>query len=169
MAAACFFAGWPGAGPCDGRLVRAHLIPKQLIRREVISARSKDPSGGRWPVDTAQRAELARILWDERVIVPVCGGPMGLSGHHGALDAARTLRIPRERLPVAVAEFAEEFGLTWWLDREYGLVPAPAPQCANPYCHDGWVARGDNESRGAPALPCRACGCALGEPTRGAA
>ena len=117
----CFFAGRPGAGPCDGRLVRAHLIPKQVLRREVVSARSKGPTG-RWPIDTAQRAELARILWDERVIVPVCGGAMGNAGHHGALDTARTLRIARAELPAAVEEFAAELGLTWWLEREYGQI-----------------------------------------------
>lgn len=116
----CFFAGWRGAGACEGRLVLAHLIPRQVIRREVISARTKGLSG-RWPVDVAQRAELARILWDERVVVPVCGGITGCSGHHGALDTARTLRIPRERVPASVEAFARDYGLVWWLDREYGL------------------------------------------------
>lgn len=118
----CFFAGVRGAGPCSGRLVRAHLIPKQVIRREVVSARSKGPTG-RWPIDTAQRAELARILWDERVIAPVCGGLMGNAGHHGALDTARTLRIARAELPEGVEFFAAEYGLLWWLDREYGEIP----------------------------------------------
>lgn len=29
--------------------------------------------------------------------------------------------------------------------------------CSNPYCRDGLVERGDNESRGAPAMPCGVC------------
>jgi hypothetical protein len=29
--------------------------------------------------------------------------------------------------------------------------------CPNPYCHDGWVERGDNESGGAPAFACKVC------------
>lgn len=29
--------------------------------------------------------------------------------------------------------------------------------CANPYCRDGWVERGNNESGGVPAMPCRVC------------
>jgi hypothetical protein len=100
-------------------LVRAHLIPKQVIRRGVISARRIAP-GDRWPVTVDQRAELARILWDERSWVPCCGGPMGNGGHHGMLDQSRRLRVPRDRLPVAVEEFAAELNLSWWLDREYG-------------------------------------------------
>lgn len=123
MGVTCFFKGWPGAGPCDGKLIPAHLIPKQLIRREVCSARTTC-SSGRWPVTVDQRAELARILWDVRVVVPCCGGPMGLSGHHGMLDVARTLRIPRDRLPAAVEDYAAEHGLTWWLEREYGRAVA---------------------------------------------
>lgn len=94
----CFFEGWPGAGPCDGRLVRAHLIRRQVIRREVGDAHA----------------------WDPRCWVPCCGGPTGCGGHHGMLDQSRRLRVPRDRLPVGVEEFAAEFGLGWWLDREYG-------------------------------------------------
>jgi hypothetical protein len=85
-------------GPCDGRLVRAHLIRQQVIRREAPNA---DP-------------------WDKRLWVPVCGGPTGIGGHHGQLDFSRTLRIPRDALPAAVEAFAFEHGLAWWLEREYG-------------------------------------------------
>jgi hypothetical protein len=93
-----------GCGPCDGRLVKAHLIPKQTIRREV----------GR------------EHMWDDRVWVPVCGGPQGIGGHHGALDYSRRLRIPRDRIPEMVEEFAAEHGLVWWLEREYGEREAAA-------------------------------------------
>lgn len=85
-------------GPCDGRLVRAHLIKQQTIRREVGPEH----------------------VWDDRVWIPVCGGPTGVGGHHGQLDFSRSLRIPRDALPVMVEEFAAEHGLTWWLEREYG-------------------------------------------------
>jgi hypothetical protein len=91
-----------GSGPCDGRLVRAHLIPKQLLKREHLSQ------------------------WDPRVWVPCCGGPTGIGGHHGMLDHSRTLKIPRGALPIAVEEFARETGLTWWLDREYGPLEQAA-------------------------------------------
>ncbi len=84
--------------PCDGRLVRAHLIPRQVLKREWHGCAINDPRSFMW----------------------ACGGPMGASGHHGMLDSARTLRIPRERLPRVLEELAEELGLTWWLDREYG-------------------------------------------------
>jgi hypothetical protein len=45
--------------------------------------------------------------------------PDGAAGHHGALDTARTLRVPRDRLPAAFVEFVEELGLGWWAEREY--------------------------------------------------
>ena len=81
---------------CDGRLVRCHLIPEQMLR---------DTSGE---------------VWDERAWVWGCGGIMGDSGHHGMLDKSRTLRLPRQFLPPQVEEIALEFGLRWYLDRTYG-------------------------------------------------
>jgi len=83
--------------PCSGRLIRAHLIPKQLIKRE-----GGDP-------------------WDPRSWVPSCGGLSGNGGHHGMLDASRTLKLRRDAIPPQVEELASELGVTWWLDREYGL------------------------------------------------
>jgi hypothetical protein len=113
----------PGAGPCDGRLVRAHLIPAQRVRREVISARLAAGAHSGWPSTVAERAELAKIVWDERVFVPICGGAMGQGGHHGMLDG-RQLKVVRSMLPAAVEDFAREFGLVWSLDRDYGVAGA---------------------------------------------
>lgn len=81
---------------CDGRLVRCHLITKQVIER----------AGGK--------------VWDRRAWVWGCGGPTGIAGHHGMLDSSRTLHIPRQFLPAGTEELALELGLLWWLDREYG-------------------------------------------------
>jgi hypothetical protein len=97
---ACFLAQF-SSKPCDGRLIRAHLISKQTIRREL-------GKGWRFIAD------------DPSCWVWACGGPTGCSGHHGMLDYARTVRIPRTSLPAALEGFAESHGLTWWLDREYG-------------------------------------------------
>ena len=83
---------------CDGRLVRCHLIPKPLIQQY----------GGK--------------VWDRRAWVWGCGGPTGMSGHHGMLDYSRTLRIPRRCLPAGTEQFASELGLLWFLDRTYGPV-----------------------------------------------
>jgi CTP synthase (UTP-ammonia lyase) len=95
----------PGSGPCDGALVKAHLIAAQRIRRELRAGRTD--------------AELDALVWDERVWVPVCGGPTGIGGHHGALDYARTVRIPFAALPAGLVEFAREHGLMWALEHEY--------------------------------------------------
>lgn len=99
----CFLAAFSDK-PCEGRLIRAHLIPRQLLKRE----------------------GLAAFVDDHRGYVYACGGAMGNSGHHGALDCARTLRVPRCALPAAVEEMAEELGLEWWLDREYGPLQEAA-------------------------------------------
>lgn len=100
---ACWFASLPGAGPCDGRLVKCHLIRRQTIRREAGREHEKDPRSWVWG----------------------CGGITGIGGHHGMLDWAgvRCLRVPRDRLPGNLEVFAAEVGLTWWLEREYGLRP----------------------------------------------
>jgi hypothetical protein len=92
-----------GCGPCDGQLVKAHLIAAQVLRREGL----KDH------------------VWDEAVWRPVCGGLSGLGGHHHAIDG-RSLRIPRERLPEALEAFAAEHGLEWFLSRTYGMREAAA-------------------------------------------
>jgi hypothetical protein len=88
--------------PCDGRLVRCHLISRQTIKK----------AGGK--------------VWDRRAWVWGCGGPTGLAGHHGMLDNSRTLRLPRGALPAGVEELAYELGLLYWLDREYGPKEAVA-------------------------------------------
>jgi hypothetical protein len=83
--------------PCDGPLIRAHLVKQQVLTRGGVL----DP-------------------WDYRLWVPASGGPQGNGGHHGMLDHSRTLRVPREALPGALEELAVELGFGWWLDREYG-------------------------------------------------
>lgn len=80
---------------CNGGLVRVHLIPKQLLKREHLPK------------------------FDSRTYVYACGGPMGNGGHHGMLDQSRTLRVRFEDLPDRLLNFAEQHGLVWWLEREY--------------------------------------------------
>lgn len=92
----CFLAEFSDK-PCDGRLVKAHLLPRQLLKREHVEHAITDPRSWVW----------------------ACGGPMGNAGHHGMLDTSRTLRVPRDRIPRVTEDLAKELGLTWWLDREY--------------------------------------------------
>lgn len=87
--------------PCEGRIILAHLIPQQLMRRELAT----------WGAERACK--------DPRSYVPACGGITGVGGHHGAFDVARTLRVPFERLPAAMLEFADELGLRWWVEKHY--------------------------------------------------
>jgi hypothetical protein len=113
-------------------LIRAHLIPRQLLKREFPKGVVFCDERGRW-VDVRREfafdddkglrgRSLQQLCDDERSWVPCCGGIAGVSGHHGQLDTSRKLRIARAELPPAVEEFAAELGLTWYLDREYGVV-----------------------------------------------
>jgi hypothetical protein len=88
--------------PCEGRLIRAHLIPRQLFLRVLL------PS------------QAVKAIYDPRSYVLACGGPTGVGGHHGELDHSRTLKIPRWAIPETTEALAAEYELTWWLTREYG-------------------------------------------------
>jgi hypothetical protein len=74
----CFFAH---LGGCEGRLVKAHLVPKQTLKREfrTRSVFADIPVIGEDAVD--------RAVWDTRCWRWMCGGPTGIGGHHGAYDA----------------------------------------------------------------------------------
>lgn len=81
--------------PCEGRLIKAHILPRQLLKRH-----GGDPK-------------------DPRSFVFACGGIVGNAGHHGHLDSSRRLRLPRHAIPAGTQQMAEELGLVWWLDRTY--------------------------------------------------
>jgi hypothetical protein len=127
----CFFASLPDAGPCDGRLVRCHLIPQQKIALEFPHGAYR-PDGAGWQRVPSRFADLRdlgasgslmpqRGLQDDpRCWVWGCGGPMGPGGHHGQFKPDGPRPIPRHRLPPALEEFAAELGLEWWLDYTYG-------------------------------------------------
>jgi hypothetical protein len=111
----CWFSMLPDAGPCDGRLVRCHLIPRQKIRREVLSSAMRAGEDG-----FVRNHEAKAAVADPRCWVWGCGGPMGPGGHHGQFKPDGPRPIARHRLPPALEEFAEEIGLEWWLDWCYG-------------------------------------------------
>jgi hypothetical protein len=101
MSVECFFARQPGAGACDGQLIRAHLVPRQLLKRE----------------------GHAGLVDDPRTWVPCCGGPTGIGGHHGQLDYSRKLRIPPYRLPAEFVALMTDIGLGWWISKHYAYEP----------------------------------------------
>ncbi len=92
MRAVCWLAQFSDK-PCEGRMDPAHLLAKNRMRQEHVPEEA---------------------IWDPRVWVPAC------RTHHAALDTARTLRVPRERLPEGLERFVEEYGLEWLLSRSYG-------------------------------------------------
>lgn len=94
--AECFLARFSDKR-CHGRLIKAHLIDRQRLKRM-----GHDPD-------------------DPRAWVLSCGGLTGLEGHHGLADA-RKLSIPREAIPQGCEELAQELGLGWWMDKRWGPV-----------------------------------------------
>jgi len=68
---------------------QAHLIPKQLLRREHLP------------------------LWKKAVWVWAC------ADHHAAFDNARSIRVPRTAIPQSTEQFAKRHELTWYLDRHF--------------------------------------------------
>jgi hypothetical protein len=108
MSPSCWFEY---LGGCDGRLVKAHLIPKQRIVREIPLRRMGVAE---------RRRELYDTVWNERCWTWMCGGPTGIGGHHGAFDA-KQIRIQPWDLPPSLLEYAQEYGLEWCLERDYGL------------------------------------------------
>ena len=128
----CWLARLDNAGPCEGALVKCHLISKAQIKRTFPKGAVR--IDGQWerPVEARflpegfepVRRTLRELQEDERAWVWGCGGLVGISGHHGRLDTApheRTrLRIPRLLLPPEVEEYAAELGLGYWLDKTYG-------------------------------------------------
>lgn len=84
--------------PCEGRLVRTHLLDKQVLKKAGI-----DP-------------------WDERSWVLSCGGlGHGNEAHHGDLDSGK-LKVPRSELPKCVEELAAEIGAERRLYMRYGPI-----------------------------------------------
>lgn len=79
--------------PCEGRAVKAHLIPQQTLKRTAL----------------VRSGELD--LWDERLWRWACGGyGYGCSGHHGEFDTSKRLRVPWEALSDDLLDLAEQLG-----------------------------------------------------------
>ena len=99
-----------------------HLIPKRQIKFSFPRGVYKRWGQDKWdlicggvdvrPADSVRT--VVDLVSDPRIIVAAC------RRHHHLFDIARKLRIPREALPVGVEEFAYDYGLAWWLDKEYG-------------------------------------------------
>jgi hypothetical protein len=53
------------------------------------------------------------VIFDPRV------GVSGCRKHHSLLDNG-AIKIKRQHLPACVEEYAEQYGLGWSLDRDYG-------------------------------------------------
>jgi hypothetical protein len=96
---------------------RAHLIPKARIKKEFPHGAWVAFSGVVMPVPRRTNVPADRtqreVVWDNRVLVAAC------RAHHSAWDN-RVFNIARGEVPAACEEYAEEYGLVWSLDRDYG-------------------------------------------------
>jgi hypothetical protein len=91
----CFFKH---LGGCEGRLVKAHLVPKSRLKVEL-----------NWNIQSHHGR-----LWDSRCWRWMCGGPTGIGGHHGAYDA---YQIRLHAWPEDFLEFLREYDIEWMADR----------------------------------------------------
>lgn len=114
----CYFHG---EGGCDGQLIRAHLIPRQLLRREfpygVVCEDDRWRRLGRCEdrYDLAHRS-VSDLVNDPRSWVPCCGGLTGIGGHHGRLDGRQ---MSLGQIPNGFMEFCDELGLRWFIEKRY--------------------------------------------------
>lgn len=97
----CFFKGLPDAGPCEGRLVKCHLVKRQTLDRELGKAEGRKAIAADWS-------------W-----VLGCGGAMGPGGHHGQFKPDGPKPIPLSMLPVDFTRRMAELGLWWYVERTF--------------------------------------------------
>lgn len=88
---ACWFRQ---LGDCDGRIQRAHLIPKQRLKRAGVRADDD--------------------VWDQRVVVPAC------ARHHTLFDM-KFIHLEETDYPETLQQYAGEHGFAWQ-DAERGWV-----------------------------------------------
>lgn len=89
---------------CGGPLQRAHLIPKQRIRREFKGELSEE--------------NLAHVVWHPSAWRWMC------ALHHASFDAGR-LKLRRDQVPQDTEHFAAVWELGWSLDASYGPRHGP--------------------------------------------
>lgn len=116
----CFFRV---RGGCDGRLDRAHLIPKQHIKRAFPHGLMRRVDGLLAPCARGESyvsggmawepVSMDLVVWDPRCWTWMC------RRHHTDFDAHR-FRITREELPAGVISFATEHFLLARIDHDYG-------------------------------------------------
>lgn len=112
--ATCWLADFSDT-PCSGRMEKVHLLPKQIVRREVW----RPVADGRVEAPDTFSATLRELVWDRRI------WRYGCHGHHHDLDCTKRLVLKRSEVPASVEEFAREYGLTARLDHDYGPFVEP--------------------------------------------
>lgn len=128
---ACFLAQFTDT-PCEGALVRCHILQRQWLRQEypegavwlpgaptAVSARDLRRDHVAYD-DTARFTDLATLENHEALWVWGCGGALGNGGHHGMFDGYK-LAVPRLRVPIEARLLIAHLGLfpKWERDRRF--------------------------------------------------
>lgn len=123
--------------PCEGALVRCHLLQKQWLAqtfpegavwlpdaRVAVSVRDLRLQGVLYD-DAVRELPLERLLKHSALWEAGCGGPMGNAGHHGAFDHYK-LPVPRSAVPMRTLTFIYQLGLSarWERDRRFSETVA---------------------------------------------
>lgn len=140
---ACWLAQFTDT-PCEGALVRCHLLERQKLRQaypdgalalegllrtlwrcdliEEIPERVYYPihlwEQTVYPAGIAPAFTLDSLADDPRLWRPGCGGITGIGGHHGLLDGFK-LKPPRSAIPEETLDAARELGLLWAIERDH--------------------------------------------------
>lgn len=96
----CFLKDFSEEKCSGGKLIRAHLIGQNFLKREL------------------GKREGERAARDERSWVYGCGGSFGIAGHHHEFDH-QGLVIPLERLPDTFLAFLNDYGLDWYAPKHF--------------------------------------------------
>ena len=96
-------------------MVKAHLIPKAALKRELAT---KFWKGGEERVTAREMA--AGLVWDQATWRWMCGGLTKLSGHHGAFDHKQ---VKLDAWPEDFVEFLREYDIEWMAEA-YGRTTA---------------------------------------------
>ena len=106
----CFFAH---LGGCEGRLVKAHLVPKSRLKIEMRTRTDLGHDG------------LDEAIWDPRCWRWMCvGHGYGNVGHHGMSDA---YQLPRE-CPDDLFEYLRDHDLEWMATAYLNRVESEASE-----------------------------------------
>jgi hypothetical protein len=113
--ARCFFKQFAPKGlrDCDGRIQNHHAIKQQTIK-SLFRKQKPRPQAPDVELRT-YKERLRDALSDTRNRLWAC------KRHHDLHEKSKWIPVPRSEVPDELEDFAEEYGLGYDLDRQFGV------------------------------------------------